>query len=228
MAFAGKQPRSRVESDPAGAGNIDLGPGVQVGEILLGAGRPVQGLHIRHQLHQVARHEARRQPHVAQHLHQQPAGVAAGAELFLQRFLAGLHARFHADGIVHRAVHALVDVHQEIHHRLARARHSSEEGLQPRALLAHFQIGRQFLLQLLGIVERKVFGVFLEEEIKRVDHRHFGDQIHLDRQYAGFFREHHARQVIPERILLPVDEMLFRLDLQRIRRDRRARMRRRP
>ena len=40
--------------------------------------------------------------------------------------------------------------------------------------------------------------------------------------------EHDARQVIALRVLLPVEEMRFRLDLQRVGQDRRARVRRRP
>ena len=33
VALAGEQPGGRVEADPAGAGQVDLGPGVQVGEV---------------------------------------------------------------------------------------------------------------------------------------------------------------------------------------------------
>jgi hypothetical protein len=33
MALAGQQARGRVEADPAGAGNVDLAPGMQVGEV---------------------------------------------------------------------------------------------------------------------------------------------------------------------------------------------------
>ena len=42
MAFAGEQAGGGVEADPAGAGNIDFRPGVQVGEIMVGAGRAVE------------------------------------------------------------------------------------------------------------------------------------------------------------------------------------------
>ena len=44
MAFAGQQARGRVEADPAGAGQIDLGPGVQIGEILGRPAGPSSGL----------------------------------------------------------------------------------------------------------------------------------------------------------------------------------------
>ena len=46
MALAAEHSRGRVHPDPAGAGQINLGPGVQIGKILLGAFRPVHRLDI--------------------------------------------------------------------------------------------------------------------------------------------------------------------------------------
>ena len=40
VALARQQARRGIEADPTRAGQVDLGPGVQVGEILVGAGRP--------------------------------------------------------------------------------------------------------------------------------------------------------------------------------------------
>ena len=77
MTFTGHQARGRVQADPARAGQVDLAPGVQVGEVDLGARGAVERPHVGLELDQVPRHEARRQPQVAQQLHQQPAGVAA-------------------------------------------------------------------------------------------------------------------------------------------------------
>ena len=37
VALAGEQPGGRVEADPAGARQVDLAPGVQIGEVDLGA-----------------------------------------------------------------------------------------------------------------------------------------------------------------------------------------------
>ena len=37
VAFAGEQARRRIEADPAGAGQVDLAPGVQIGEVAVGA-----------------------------------------------------------------------------------------------------------------------------------------------------------------------------------------------
>jgi hypothetical protein len=44
VAFAGEQAGGGVEADPAGAGHVDLGPGVQVGEIGRRAGGPSRDL----------------------------------------------------------------------------------------------------------------------------------------------------------------------------------------
>ena len=42
MAFPGQEARGRIESDPPGAGKIDLGPGMEVGEVVVRAGRAVE------------------------------------------------------------------------------------------------------------------------------------------------------------------------------------------
>ena len=47
VALAGEQAGGRVEADPAGAGKVDLGPGMQVGEVGFGAGGgAVERLHV--------------------------------------------------------------------------------------------------------------------------------------------------------------------------------------
>jgi hypothetical protein len=73
VAFAGQQARGRVEADPAGAGQVDLAPGMQVGEIDFGAGRAVERLEIGRQLDEIAGDEAGGETEIAQDLHQQPA-----------------------------------------------------------------------------------------------------------------------------------------------------------
>ena len=88
VALAGEQARGRVEADPAGAGQVDLGPGVQVGEVLLGARRAVERLHVGLELDQVAGHEAGGEAEMAQDLHQQPGRIAARARAQRQRLLA--------------------------------------------------------------------------------------------------------------------------------------------
>ncbi len=77
MAFASHQAGRGVQANPAGAGQVDLAPGMQVGEVDLGAAGSVQRLDVRFELYEVARHKTRGQAAVAQQLHQQPAGIAA-------------------------------------------------------------------------------------------------------------------------------------------------------
>ncbi len=77
VALAGEQAGGRVEADPAGARQIDLAPGVQVGEVDAGAGRAVERDEVGLQLDQVAGDEACGEAEIAQHLDQQPAGIAA-------------------------------------------------------------------------------------------------------------------------------------------------------
>ena len=54
------------------------------------------------------------------------------------------------------------------------------------------------------------------ELIERVDGDHLRHHVHLDGQLAGFFFKHVAGDEIAERVLLPVDEMIGRSDIQRI------------
>ena len=124
VAFAAQQSRRGVEADPAGAGQIHFGPGMQVGEIDLGAGGAVERFYVRPQLNQIAGDEARRQSDVPQDLHQQPRRIAARAGAGCQRLLRRLHARLHADDVADHVRQALIELDQKIDGvaRLARNR----------------------------------------------------------------------------------------------------------
>ena len=89
------------------------------------------------------------------------------------------------------------------------------------------QVGGQFLLQVGLVAEGELFGLGLQEEVKRVVDRHVHDHIDRDLELFGLVREHQARLVVGKRVLLPVDEMAFGLDLERIRNDLAAAVRRR-
>ena len=228
VSLAGQHAGGRVQPDPAGAGDIHLGPRMQVGKIFGRAAGAVQRLLVGAQLNQVAGHETRRQPQFAQDLHQQPAGVAAGARALLQRVFRRLHARLHAQQVGNIELQSLVDGDQEVigQHRLRQqggACFGNPCGLQrPRRL--RDQVGAQFRRQLLRVGERKFFGVFFNEEIEGVDDRHVGHQVDREVEHVGFFLEHETADVIAVRVLLPVDEMVLRLHRQRVRQDRCARM----
>ncbi len=109
-----EQPRGRIEPDPAGARQVDLAPGVEIGEIVVGAGRPVERDEIGLQLDQVAGDEARGETEMAQRLHQQPARIAARALGPGQRFLGLEHAGFEPDDIADLLLHAGVERGDEV------------------------------------------------------------------------------------------------------------------
>ena len=228
MTLAAQQSRGRVEPDPTGARHVGLGPGVQVGEVLRRADRPVERLHVRPQLDEIARHEARREPEVPQGLHQQPGAVAAGAGSSRQRLFRRLHAGFHANEIADVALQTLIELDQEIDGVAAIARDRGEERRQAGSRRLGVEIGPQLLRELGGIGERKAVGERLDEEVERIDHRHVGQEIDGDGELAGLLRKHEARQPVSVRVLLPIHEMLGRRHLERIAHDAGAAVRRRP
>ncbi len=217
MSFASEQTGSGIQPDPARAWQIDLAPGVQVGEIDIRTRRPVERLDIGLELNEVARHEPRRHAQMPQQLHQQPRGVTARARCVLQGELRGLNARFHADQVSDVLAQALVETDQKVDGRNRLATDAVQIRLKSRGQRQFFEVRRQLALLFAGVGERDVLGVGLEEEVERIEHSHLGDQIDFDAKLVGLFREDQARQVIALRVLLPVDEMVFRQDFQRIR-----------
>jgi hypothetical protein len=53
MTFAAKEARGGIEPDPAGAGQVHFGPGVQIGEVVLGAGGAFERLDVGPQLDEI-------------------------------------------------------------------------------------------------------------------------------------------------------------------------------
>ena len=84
---------------------------------------------------------------------------------------------------------------------------------------------RQLLSERRLIDEGKPLRVVLEEKVERIDHRHIGDEIDFHFEMPGQLRMHKAREVIALRILLPVEEVVGRLNAQRVAEDRGAAMR---
>ena len=134
VALAGQQARGRVEADPPGARQINLGPGMQVGEVAVDVpSGPSSGSMSGLQLDQVARDEARGETEVAQNLHQQPGGVAARACASRQRLVWCLHARFHADDVADLLLQIGVELDQEIDGESASRGNLLQEGIGPAA-----------------------------------------------------------------------------------------------
>ena len=69
MTFAGEQPRCRVETDPTGARQKDLGPGVQIGKVLFRPRGTIERFDVRRELDQIAGNKSRRESQMTQKLH---------------------------------------------------------------------------------------------------------------------------------------------------------------
>ena len=144
-----------------------------------------------------------------------------------QRLLRRLNARLHADDVANLFLQIGVELDQKIDGRVGLARNVLQIGREQRARLLDLQIGREFRLQAVGILERECVGIWLDEEIERIDHGHLRREVDLDFQLGGLLRKDVARQPVALRVLLPVHEMVRRRDLERIAQDRRAGVRRR-
>ena len=227
MAFAGQEAGGRVESDPAGARQVDLAPGVQVCEVGRRAGRTIERDDVWLQLDQVPRHEAGRQTEIAQHLHQQPAGIAARSLGAGQRVLGRLHARLEPDDVAGLALDAGIEVDDEVDGVGRRAVDAGKKGIQVRPDRFGLHVDGKVLADFLGIGERPHLRRRLHEEVERIVDRHVGHEVDLDLQLVDRLGEDEAGQEVAVGVLLQVHEMVARRYLQRVAEYLGARMRRR-
>ncbi len=115
VAFAGEQAGSGIQPDPARAGQINFGPGVEIGEVGFGAGRAaIDRFDIGGELDEITGDEARGEAELAADLNEKPRGVATGTALEAERFLDGLDARFHADDVGDFVVDEAVEIDEEV------------------------------------------------------------------------------------------------------------------
>ena len=216
MSLAREQARSRVEPDPARARQIDLAPRVQIREVLVGAGGTVEGLHVRDELNEVTRGETRREPEVAQELNEQPRGIAARARSQFQRLLWGLHARLHADQVTDHFRQRAVEVDQPVHRAHVLGRNRGQQFSEQRCRRQRFKKWSQLAGEVFFVGEGPAFGVLLDEEVERIDDGQVGDQIDGDRHGRRRLVKNDPRLPVALGILLPVDEVIARLDGQSI------------
>ena len=227
MPLPGQHARGDVEPDPAGAGEIDFGPGVQVGEVALDLARAFDGIDVRAKLDQIAGDETGREAEVPQDLNQQPGGVAARAGAGAERLFHRLNTGLHPDDIANLFLQIRVELDQEIDGRVRLPRNLLQVRGKQRPRLRRHEIRGKLVLEVVGVLERKGKGVGLDEEVERIDHGHLCREVDLDFQLGRLLREDVTREPVALRVLLPVHEMVRRRDLERIARDRGTRMRRR-
>src|SRR5215471_6052699 len=161
---------------------------------------------------------------MSQDLHQQPCAVPTRTRIFRERLLRRLHASLHADEIADFALQPLIESNQEVDGILAIAGDRGEERRQPRADRLGIEIRRKLLGELGGIGERESFREGFDEEIERIYHRHVGDEIDRNGEFASLLWKDEACEPVSIRILLPVHEVLRRRDFERVAFDPRAAM----
>ena len=78
-----------------------------------------------------------------------------------------------------------------------------EERPQPGTRWARGEKRRERLTLQIVVAKGHMLGVGLEKKIERVDDRHFGDEIHREREDGRLFRKRQAGEEVALRILLP-------------------------
>ena len=79
--------------------------------------------------------------------------------------------------------------------------------LKARAAFLLNEIGLKVPERFLIVIETWFARVFFEEKVERIDRFHTGDQVNFYLKMICSFGKRHSREVIRERVLLPVDEM---------------------
>ena len=224
MPLRGEQATGRIEPDPAGAGEIGLGPGVKIGEVARRPRRTVERRLIGGELHQIAGAEPGRDPHRPQQRHKEPGRIAAAAGAAGKRLLWCLHPRFHPDPVADPLEHEPIEGHEDIDRPRwrgdesclpCRANQAGEQVAADRRRQVRRELRRQH--RIVGEGERLRLGI--EEEIEGVDRHEIGDEIDRQGELARRLRKHDPRQVVALRILLPVEEVVARLDDERVAQD---------
>src|SRR5215468_7074999 len=211
MPLAAQKTRGRVEADPAGAWNVDLGPGVQVGEIVISTRGAVERFYVRAQLNEVAGDKTSRHAEVAQDLDEQPPGVATRAGTDHQRLVGRLHTWLHACNIADLVLELAVKRDKIIYGVRAFARQRGEESLEQRTCGLRFE-------------ERRQIGAQMLRKVERIDDVHVGHEVDGNRKLSGLFGKYVAGKPVAVGVLLPIHEMLGRQHLEGIAFDRRAAM----
>ena len=226
VPFAGEHAGGGVKADPARARKVDLGPGVEIGEVGCGTGGSVERFDVRGELNEIAGDEAGGEAEMAQDLDQEPGGIAAGTGGLSESVFAGLDAGFKADDVADIVLETLVQADEEIHRADRGAIDFGEPCGEGRAELLGFEKGPEFAGGGFVVGERVLFGGGFEEKIEGVVDRHVCHEVDFDEEVVGGFGEDEAGEVVGLRVLLPVNEVVGGLDLQGIRQNGRAAVRR--
>ena len=136
----------------------------------------------------------------------------------------GLHARLHPDDVLDFVMDEAVEVDEEVDGVALAAGNLVEKGAQARPERLEFEVGLEFVREDGVVGEGKFLGGVLDEEVEGIDRRQVGGELDLDLELVGLFRENEPRLEVALRVLLPVDEVGLRRDLERVVEDRRPAM----
>ena len=189
---------------------------MQIGEIVVGAGRAIERHQIGLQLDQVAGDEARGKAEVAERLDQQPARIAAGAFLVAKGFLGRVDPGFEPDDVAYGALDTGIEGNEKIDGVLRPAVNVGEEGRQQWTGRFGLHVDRQVAAQILRIGDGGGGRRFLDKEVERIVDRHVGDEVDFDLELGDRLGKHEAGEVIAVGVLLQVDEVLGRRHPQRM------------
>ena len=84
---------------------------------------------------------------------------------------------------------------------------------QPLARSFALEERQQVFGQISLVLERIEVGTWLDKKVERIDDCHVRDQINCDVELANVLRKDDPSLEVAVRILLPVDEVIRRLDL---------------
>ena len=230
MPLRGEQAAGRIEADPAGTGEIGLGPGMEIGEVVCRPRWAVERRLVGGELDQIARAESGRDPHRAEERDEQPGRVAAAAGAAGERLLWGLHPSFHPDSVADPLEHEPIERHEDVD----RPRRRGDEIRPPRlvdqrgeqvASDRRREVRREFCDEDGIVREGERLRLGIEEEVEGVHGDEISDEVDSQGELPRRLREHDPRQLIPLRILLPIEEVVARLDDERVALDPSAAMR---
>ncbi|MCY1167253.1 hypothetical protein D9M73_72130 [compost metagenome] len=111
----------------------------------------------------------------------------------------------------------LVEPHQKVYGAFGLAVDFGQIGLQQGRGGLRRQVRCELPCHGGFVFEGELFGCRFQEKIKRVEHHHVNHKVHRDLEFPRRLRENQPGLVVCKRVLLPVDEVVRRLDLQRIR-----------
>ena len=200
---------------------------MQIGRVLFRP-RPVPVCLILRQLDQISGNKTRRQTERPKHLHQQPRRIPTRPTQPFQRLLARLHSMLQP----HRIAHAIAHLRRHVSHKrdsmLWPRRNLFQKRFEQRPRRFQRTIRFKIPRHLRRILKWKVLKPRIQEERERINRRHVRDQRHVHNQLASLARKDHTRQMIAQRIELPMQNMMRRRQRQRVLRDRRLTVRSRP